>query len=89
MDIMNLKTVVENQSQYNVVWHEPWAGIDENEKNITVDVRSSVSVEGAIAIQREIYTKKKPELLKELSTLDQLCDFMTVNWALIAPKESN
>jgi hypothetical protein len=53
-----------------------------------VDARLSVSVEGAIAIQREIYTKKKPELLKEISTLDQLYDFMVVHWALVELKQS-
>jgi hypothetical protein len=85
---MNLDVVIQHPDQYIVVWHESWSGVDENGKNITVDVRNSVSVKGAIAMQREIYTKKKPELLKELSTLDQLIDFMAVNWALIAPKES-
>lgn len=86
MDIMNLKTVVENQSDYNVVWHEPWNGVDSNGENITVHARISVPVEGAIAMQREIYTKKNPKLLNELSTLDQLCDFMAVNWALVELK---
>lgn len=86
MDIMNLKNVVENQSDYNVVWHEPWAGIDMSGKNITVDARISVPVEGAIALQREILTKENPELLKEASTLDQLCDFMAVNWAFVELK---
>lgn len=89
MDIMNLKNVVENQSDYNVVWHEPWAGIDMSGKNITVDARISVPVEGAIAIQREIYTKKNPELLKETSTLDQLCDFMAINWAFVELKNKS
>lgn len=83
---MNLKTVVENQSDYNVVWHEPWAGIDKDGNDITVVARITVPVEGAIALQREIYTKKNPELLKETSTLDQLCDFMAVNWAVVELK---
>lgn len=83
---MNLKNVVENQSDYNVVWHEPWSGIDENGKNIIVDARISIPVEGAIAMQREIYIKKKLEYLTEMSTLDQLCDFMAVNWAFVELK---
>tara|TARA_R110000868_G_scaffold304307_3_gene564832 strand:+ start:2016 stop:2276 length:261 start_codon:yes stop_codon:yes gene_type:complete len=86
MDIMNLKTVVENQSQYNVVWHEPWVGIDATGANIHVDVRTTIPVEGAIAIQREILTNKNPELLKDMSTLHLLCDFMEVHWALVELK---
>ena len=89
MDIMNLKTVVENQSDYNVVWHEPWSGINENGANITVDARITIPVEGAIAIQREIYTKKNLEILKELSTLDMLRDFMVVHWALVELKNKS
>jgi hypothetical protein len=87
MDIMNLKTVIQDQSHYNVVWHEPWSGIDRDGKDITVNARITVPVEGAIAMQREIYTKKNPEYLKETTELDQLCDFMAVNWAVVAPRQ--
>lgn len=89
MDIMNLDVVMQHPDQCSVVWHEPWSGVDENGKNITVDVRNSVSVEGAIAMQRELLSKTNSEYLTTATTLDLLRDFMATNWALIAPKESN
>ena len=88
MDIMNLKDVVENVSQYNVVWHEPWTGLNDKNESITVDARITIPVEGAIALQRESLNKTKCEYLKAATPYHLLLDFISIHWAVVAPKES-
>jgi len=89
MDIMNLAVVIQHPNQCSVVWHEPRCGVDETGADITVNVRNSVSVEGAIAMQRYYLSKINREYLKTATPLDLLRDFMATNWALIAPKETD
>jgi len=86
---MNLAVVIQHPDQCSVVWHEPRWGVDETGADITVNVRNSVSVEGAIAIQRELISKTNSEYLTTATSLDVLRDFMATNWALIAPKETD
>jgi len=86
---MNLAVVLQHPNQCSVVWHEPRCGLDETGADITVNVRNSVSVEGAIAMQRELISKTNSEYLTTATSLDVLRDFMATNWALIAPKETD
>ena len=89
MDIMNLAVVMQHPDQCSVVWHEPKSGVDGAGSKITVNVRSSVSIAGAIAIQRDQESMTNPETLKTATDLNLLRDFMTTNWAFIAPKETD
>lgn len=89
MDIMNLAVVMQHPDQCSVVWHEPRWGFDEAGADITVNVRNSVSIADAIAMQRELIAKTNREYLKTATPLDLLRDFITTNWALIAPKETD
>ena len=89
MDIMNLDVVIQHPDQYIVVWHEPACGVDEAGPDITVDVRNSVSIAGAIAMQRYYLSKINREYLTTATSLDLLRDFMAENWALIAQKETD
>lgn len=86
---MNLAVVIQHPDQCSVVWHEPQWGIDEAGADITVNVRNSVSIAGAIATQRELISRTNREYLKTATPLELLRDFMATNWALIAPKETD
>jgi len=63
-----------------VSWVEPWKGLDKNGKEVVVDVKHSVSVDGAINMARDAHFK---QTVANFSDTDLLNEFIIVHWAEI------